>query len=242
MAALFVATVLAGFVPDSLAKISAIQAGARPPFPVIMHIHAVLMGSWLLLLLTQATLMATGRSTWHKQLGVLSFGLIPAMIVAGFMLAAVSLRMALSAFDATKSLPPSVAGVVPVDLLTNLLMFQIRVGLMFPVCVGIALWARTRDAGLHKRMMFLATALPIPAAINRMEWMPTTLPSDPSALGLYTLLVISPMFAWDIYRLRRVHKAYFIWLAMFVPTTIVIHVLWGSPWWFATARHLVGAS
>ena len=61
-------------------------------------------------------------------------------------------------------------------------------------------------------------------------------------LGLYTLLVISPMFAWDLYRLRRVHKAYFIWLAMFVSTTIVIHVLWGSPWWFATARHLVRAS
>src|ERR1700750_2077845 len=44
-AASFIAIVLAGFVPDSFAKVAAIQAGQRPPFPFVLHIHAVLLGS-----------------------------------------------------------------------------------------------------------------------------------------------------------------------------------------------------
>jgi hypothetical protein len=52
MAALFIAIVLVGFIPDSLGKIAAVGAGQRPPFPLIMHVHAVLMGSFLLLVLT----------------------------------------------------------------------------------------------------------------------------------------------------------------------------------------------
>lgn len=45
MAALFVATALIGFVPDSLMKIGLVAAGGRAPFPPILHVHAVLMGS-----------------------------------------------------------------------------------------------------------------------------------------------------------------------------------------------------
>src|SRR6476469_8077769 len=62
MAAWFIAIVLTGFIPDSLNKIAAVQAGQRPPLPLVMHAHAVLMGSFLLLLLAQTTLVATGRS------------------------------------------------------------------------------------------------------------------------------------------------------------------------------------
>jgi hypothetical protein len=58
MAGLFVVVTLAGFVPSSIVKIAAVEAGQRPPFPLILHIHAVLMGSWLILLLGQTSLMA----------------------------------------------------------------------------------------------------------------------------------------------------------------------------------------
>ena len=70
-AASFIAFVLAGFVPDSFGKLAAIQAGQRPPFPFVLHIHAVLMGSFLLLLLAQASLVAAGNlqpahASWHR--------------------------------------------------------------------------------------------------------------------------------------------------------------------------------
>ena len=62
MAALFFVTALAGFIPDSLMKIAAVKAGERAPFPLVLHVHAVLMGAWLSLLLAQTTLMATGNA------------------------------------------------------------------------------------------------------------------------------------------------------------------------------------
>lgn len=48
-ALLFLAVVMAGFVPDSLTKIAAVETGQRPPFPPILHAHAVLMGAWIML-------------------------------------------------------------------------------------------------------------------------------------------------------------------------------------------------
>ena len=86
MAAFFIAIVLAGFVPSSLAKIEAVRTGARPPFPLILHFHAVLMGSFLLLLLAQTTLAATGKIHLHRQLGLAAFMIVPALVLVGFIL------------------------------------------------------------------------------------------------------------------------------------------------------------
>ena len=55
----FIAITLTGFIPDSLAKLAAIEAGERAPFPLVLHVHSVLMGLFLLLLLAQTTLAAT---------------------------------------------------------------------------------------------------------------------------------------------------------------------------------------
>ena len=70
MAVWFIAIVLAGFIPDSLMKMEMVRAGQRPPFPAVLHVHAVLMGTFLLLLTGQAWLMATGRKAMHMQLGI----------------------------------------------------------------------------------------------------------------------------------------------------------------------------
>ena len=71
----FIAVVLTGFIPDSIMKVGMVRAGARPPFPLVMHLHALLMGSFLLVLLAQAWLMATGRKAQHMKLGVLGMAL-----------------------------------------------------------------------------------------------------------------------------------------------------------------------
>ena len=93
MAAWFIAIVLAGFIPDSLIKIDAVRAGERPPFPLVLHAHAVLMGSFLLLLLAQAWQMATGRSAQHMRLGMVAMVLAPALVIVGFILAPTMYRM-----------------------------------------------------------------------------------------------------------------------------------------------------
>ena len=231
--------VLVGFVPDSLMKIAMVKAGEHPPFPVVLHMHAVVMGSFLLLLLTQSVLMATGRTEQHKKLGILSFALVPVLVVVGLVLAPTIYHTVWQ--GAHFGPPPVRAALTPVvHDLENILLMQIRIGILFPLFMIIGLRARTGNAGLHKRMMFLGTAVPLPAAIDRMSWLPTTLPASPVATDLWILVALSPMFIWDVVRNRRVHEAYWIWLAVYVPVALVAYRLWDTPWWHATARHIMG--
>jgi hypothetical protein len=238
-AASFIAIVLAGFVPSSIGKIAAVQAGERPPFPLVLHMHAVLMGSFLLLLLAQTTLVATGRCNLHRHLGLLSMVIVPMLVLVGFLLVPTTYQGVWAAAQAAP--PPARAQLEGLILqLDNIMLLQLRVGILFPVFLVIALWARGQDSGLHKRMMILATAMALPAGIDRIPWLPTTLPASPLASDLYTLLAISPMLAWDVVRNRSIHRAYWIWLAIGVPVTIAVHGLWDSAWWHATARQLMG--
>jgi hypothetical protein len=238
-AAWFILIVLVGFIPDSVMKIGAVQAGQRPPFPLVLHFHAVLMGSFLVLLLTQATLMATGRCELHKRVGIVAFALVPALVVVGSILAPTIYHQV---WNFAQAAPAGVKQEMQQRLLAleNILLLQMRIGIMFPLFIAIALKARGASAGLHKRMMFLATAMPLPAAIDRMTWLPTTLPGSPVATDLYILLAVSPLFVWDVVRNRRVHEAYWIWFVVNVPVALLVYNLWDTPWWHATARAIMG--
>ena len=239
MAAWFIAIVLTGFIPDSLGKIAAVQAGQRPPLPLVMHAHAVLMGSFLLLLLAQTMLVATGRCDLHRRLGLAAMVLAPALVVAGFLLAVNSYH---GVWSAAQSGPPGIREAMAsrIPILDNILLLQIRVGILFALFLAIGLRARSRDSGFHKRMMILATAIPLPAAIDRMAWLPTTLPGSPLATDLYVVLAVAPLFAWDLFRNRNVHRAYWVWLPVYAAASVVVNLLWDTPGWHGTAHQIMG--
>jgi hypothetical protein len=239
-AASFIVITLTGFIPDALMKIAAVQAGQRPPFPLVLHFHAVLMGSFLLLLLTQTTLVATGRCDLHRRVGIAAFIVAPALVVVGIILVP-TIYHSVQSFAQTA--PPEVQAKMQQRLLAlnNIMLLQMRIGILFPLFLAIGLTARGRNAGLHKRMMILATATALPAAIDRMDWLPTTLPASPLATDLYMLLAVSPMFVWDVVRNRRVHEAWLIWLGINLPFAAVLYSLWGTDWWRSTAERLMGA-
>jgi hypothetical protein len=238
-AASFIIITLTGFIPDSLMKVEMVRAGARPPFPPVLHMHAVLMGSFLLLLFTQTWLMATGRKAHHMQLGIVGMILAVALVIVGFVLAPTIYHQV---WEGAQHAPSPMREELHDRLLwlDNILMMQIRIGLLFPLFLAIGLGARGRNGGLHKRMMILATAIALPAAIDRITWLPTTMPESPLAADLYTMLAVSPMFVWDVMRNRYVHQAYWIWVGVLLASTVVVNALWDTPWWHATARQIMG--
>jgi len=240
MAVWFITIVLVGFVPDSLDKVAAVRAGTRPPLPLAMHVHAVLMGSFMLLLLAQTGLAATGRIDRHRSLGRVGLVLVPALIVAGFVLAASNYHMAL---ELSQSGPPALRERMATRVLhlDNILLLQLRIGLLFGLFIWVGLRARGRDAGLHKRMMFLATAATLPAAIDRMGWLPTTLPASPLTTDLYVLLAVAPLFLWDIFRNRAVHRAWRTWLPVYAVASVAVILLWDAPAWHRAAHAIMGA-
>jgi uncharacterized membrane protein len=239
MAAWFIVVVLTGFIPDAIMKVGLVEAGKRPPFPIVMHMHAVLMGSFLLLVLAQSVLMATGRRELHMRVGIAAFALVPVLVVVGFILAP---TMYHQVWNMAQSAPPPVRTQLQHRLLEldNILLLQTRAGILFPLFMAIGLKARRGNAGLHKRMMFLAPAVALGAAIDRMTWLPNTLPASPLGSDLWILTVLSPLFIWDVVRNRRVHEAYWIWLALCLPATLLMYDAWDTPWWHSTARAIMG--
>jgi hypothetical protein len=238
-AASFIAIVLTGFIPDSFAKIAAIHAGQRPPFPPVLHVHAVLMGSFLLLLLGQTILVATGKRGWHMRVGIASVILIPAIVVTGLVLIPTIYHGIWNAAHiAPAPVKQQLQGVL--SNLEDILLAQFRIAFLFTIFMWIALRSRTRDPGLHKRLILLAAAIPLPAAIDRIEWLPTSFPNSILTTDLYMLLAMSPLFVWDLVRNRNLHRAYVIFSAFFLPASAVVYALWDKPIWHATARRIMG--
>jgi hypothetical protein len=238
MAAWFIFVVLVGFIPDAIGKVQAVQAGLRPPFPIVLHMHAVAMGAFLLLLLTQSMMVATGREAMHKQVGIAAFVLVPALVVIGIVLAP---TMYNQTWDALQTAPASARPALQqlLYIKEDILLLQISAGVLFAIFMWIALSARERNSGLHKRMMFLATSVPLAASIDRMNWLPSSLPANPWATDLWILVALAPMVVWDVVRNRKVHEAYWIWLAIYVPACLVVDYLWDKPAWHVAARQIM---
>ncbi|NKI36370.1 hypothetical protein HFP89_14460 [Wenzhouxiangella sp. XN79A] len=239
MAVWFIAITLVGFIPTSLEKIAAVEAGMRAPFPLMLHAHAVLMGAFLVLLLVQALLVATGRQHHHQKLGLAGMVLAPAIVVVGCLLVPI-IHYEVWAMAQAAPQEAQVELQRAMVFIRNIMLLQIQVGILFTIYIGIALYLRKSDPDMHKRLIFLAVALPLPAALDRIDWLPHTMPETPLASFLYILLAVAPMFTWDVLRTRKVHRAYGLWLAGFLPSSVLIYLLWNTDWWQATAARLVG--
>jgi len=235
----FIVITLTGFIPDSMMKLELMKAGQRPPFPVVAHFHAVLMGGFLLFLLCQTVLMTTGRGDLHRRIGPVVYLLAPALIVAGFLLASGTWH---GVWHAAHDGPVQIRSAM-LDVsheLDNILLLQTQIGILFPLFLFLGLQARNTDPGFHKRMMIIAPALALPAAFDRITWIPSTMPHSALAPELYPLLALAPLVAWDIFRNRRVHRAYWVFLAIYVPAAIAVNVAWDQPWWHEAVRRIMG--
>ncbi|HEX7235691.1 MAG TPA: hypothetical protein VF405_01945 [Gammaproteobacteria bacterium] len=215
---------IVGFAPSS----AGILGGTIPTPPLIVHLHAAAMLSWLLLLVAQAGLVTAGRRDLHMRLGLASLGLAPLMLV---LFTAVTIIRYYDGVEAG-------AG----EFMASLLFVQIRIIVMFPVFVIWALSARVRDPETHKRAMILAALVPIGAAIGRMAWIPgNDVQATYDLTGLLELALLAPALVYDKLRHGRVHRAYWIGLAATVPWLVAIHFVWGSAAWRSVAVALMGA-
>lgn len=241
-AALFVVLTLAGFIPSSLAKIAAVEAGQRAPFPLVLHVHAALMGLWLLLMLAQSALAASGRRALHRVLGIIAALSLPVIAVTGVLLIEHTWQ-GLWSPAAAAAMPPALLEETR-GFVSNILLMQARALVVFPLLVVWALWLRRRDTGAHQRLMLLATAIPVVAGLDRLSTALglSTAPASPLSMDLWMLASVVPLLAWDLLRHRSLHPATRLWLAVNLPLAIATNLLWNSPWWLATAPRLMGVA
>jgi hypothetical protein len=224
MAWLFAAVAIVGFAPRSLAIVSGTM---RSP-PLVVHLHAAVMASWVVLLALQASLSLVGRMDLHRKWGLASLVIAPLVLT---MLIAVTIVRQNDAF-----------GTPAGPIVNNILLLQIRSIVLFPVFFTWALRTRRSEPETHKRMMLLATLMLLDAAIARMGWLPyNQFPKQYLAVHLYLLLLWVPALLYDLIHLRRIHRAWVWGLALTLPWIIATELVWGSQWWRQFGPRLVGA-
>ncbi len=184
MALAMLATVFVGFAH------SYYLAGVfKAPLPdLLIHVHGAAFSCWILLLVTQTSLVSAGRVDIHRRLGIAGFLLGCAMVILGVLAATDSL--------ARSAGPPGRdAQAFYIIPMMNMVVFA---ALLF-----FAFRAR-RDSAAHKRLICIATVSLLIAAIAR--WPFPIVQGKAMIAGLFSYVFLLILAAYDLWSTRKVHR------------------------------------
>jgi hypothetical protein len=238
LASLFLVTVLSGFVPTSIMKLEQVSDGMRPPLPGFLHFHAIMMGTWIMLLLAQSTLMALGIRSLHMKLGLVSVAVLPAVLIS--MIGVAGAVVAQLAVDPPAFIPAEQLAEARPSFVSFQVLIQIRLAFPFAILAIWALLVRREDPETHKRLMFIATVFPLSAAIDRVVDPVVTFIQTPLQWDVTQLLWLSPLLIYDLARRGSLHKAYAVGIAVVLPFTAFTHIAYEADWWLAFAPRIYG--
>src|SRR5882762_3492605 len=184
MALCMLATVFAGFAP------SYYFAGVfRAPLPsLIIHVHGAVFSCWILLLITQTSLVSAGRVDIHRRLGIAGFVLACLMVVVGVLAATDAL---IRGFPLGRD--PLAFYIIP---MTDMVVF--------PILVLFAFRARFNPQA-HKRIIMVATIALLTAPIARLPFDLVHRKPPMAHLASYIFLLL--LVAYDLWSTRKVHRA-----------------------------------
>jgi uncharacterized membrane protein YozB (DUF420 family) len=168
-----------------------------PPRSTLVHLHGIVFTSWILLFLTQTSLIAARRADLHRRLGVAGGVLAVLMLVVGYLTAVEAARL----------------GVTPPGGPPPLAFLSVPIGtlVVFAILVGSGLYNRRRSE-IHKRLMLLATIALLTPAIARMRFIGE---GGPPVAITGTCLFVVACLIYDRAAHGRVHPA-FLWGGLFV--------------------------
>jgi len=191
------------------------------PLIALLILHGVVFSSWIVLLVTQTTLVATKRMRTHMRLGIAGGLLASLMILIGTVTAIVRAKG-----------PSPVPGVNPLSFLT------IPLGdmLVFASLVGAAFYFRRR-ADTHKRLMLLATIAILPAAVARLPFAFIQQYGPLAFFGLSDLFIV-PCLIYDIVMRGRPHRATVLGGALIVISHPLRLVIGSTHTWLVFATWL----
>jgi uncharacterized membrane protein YozB (DUF420 family) len=173
-----------------------------PPLPTLVHVHGVVSTCWILLFLTQASLIAGKRTDIHRRLGVGGAVLAVTMLVVGYLTAIEGARR----------------GVTPPGGPPPLAFLSVPLGtiLAFAILAAAGISQRHRSE-THKRLMLLATIAVLTPALARIGRLIGT-DGPPVAIGGTCAFVLFCML-YDRRAHGRVHPA-FLWGGIFLMVSL----------------------
>jgi len=213
MAVLMSATVFVGF-----AHTYYLAGMFRAPLPsLIIHVHGAVFSCWMLLLLTQTTLVSAGRVDIHRRLGIAGFILACAMVVVGVL--AANDQLVRESGPAGRD--AKFFYIIP---MTSMLMFA--------TLMVFAFRARSNPPA-HKRLILIATMTLTVAAIAR--WPFAIVYKHVPIATLFSYVFLLMLVVYDLWSTRKVHRAT-MWAGAFLVFVSQVRLPIGkTPAWHAFA-------
>jgi hypothetical protein len=191
---LLLAVVAIGFAPTYY-----LAGGLSAPLPSrVVHAHAAIFTTWMLLLLVQTGLISARQVRWHRTLGLAGFVLACAMVIS----------VVLTGADLAARAKGNPNG----EAVLGLLSITFTDAFVFAVLAAFAFALRGNSAA-HKRLIIMATAVITRAAFNR--WHIPILFHQFYAAYAATYIFLVLLALYDLWSARRIHRAT-LWGSAFV--------------------------
>ena len=217
MAIAITITVFAGFSRSYFLK----SWYGTPELSGLLHIHGLVFTAWVLFFLSQAVLVATGRTYLHRRMGIAGAVLAGLVVIVGTAVAITRVKTGVS----------PIPGVPALSFLAIPLFDMV----VFAILVSAAIYFRHR-AEAHKRLMTLSMISLLAAPIARMTFLPLP-PGPPTFFGLSDLFIVV-LLVYDLSTRGKVHPAT-IWGGLLIVASQPLRLMIsGTQPWLAFASWL----
>ncbi len=211
-------TVLVGFAPSFYLK----AFTAAPTLSPLVWVHGIVFTGWIVLLITQATLVAKDRVDVHMRLGIFGVVVGATMVIVGLLTAITAARLG--------HVPPGAPA--PLMFLAIPFFSIVEFGILFGTAVALR-----RNGQAHKRLVLLATIAIVGAAVARL---PLSFAGTPPGFFAITDLFILTCVIRDWRVHGRVHPVYAWAGSLLVILQPFQLVFMGTPPWLTFATWLTG--
>lgn len=218
--------VLGGFIPDTIRHVR----HDTIPYPIAVHVHALISIGWLALLTGQTVLIRKREVRLHRTIGVAGAALAALVVLVGSWAALDVARLALGT---PRSRPPFLS----IEL-SNLIEFA---------ALATAAVSARRQPSAHKRLILLATLSLTPAAFNRLigrslhELLGAGVMQTYVQIFAATDLLVLGIGVYDWWTRRCVHPAWVFGSLLIVVCQLTASWLYYDPGWKVVATSVVRA-
>lgn len=196
-----------------------------PPLRLLLHIHGIVMTTWIALFFVQVRLIARGRRDSHRRLGAAGAVLAGLALVLGAAVALSQGHLHLINNDPAVD-PPPVFLPVPLGVL-----------FLFGTFVAAAILLRRR-ADYHKRLMVLACLSILLPGIDRMPLQFIQVADQSILFGINDLCVVI-CIAYDTLKTRRIHPVWVWGGALIVSLQVATLMMRHTATWLRIAEWML---
>ena len=195
-----------------------------PPLAsALVHIHGLLMTTWVALFMAQVWFISSKRVRVHQRLGYGGIGLAILIVAAGYVTA---LR---AAKYGAASTPP---GVSPMAFLI-VPLFDL---LMFAILFGAAVYYRKKPAA-HKSLMLLTAVNFLPPAVARIPIAALQALGPLWFFGFPTVVTLVCL-GLESWRYRRLNRVFLVGTLLLIASYILRLMIMGTSTWMEIAMSL----